>query len=40
MIDTVPDRPAGGTVLFVNESEHVYLGNVEEFEEGGTPGIL
>jgi selenocysteine lyase/cysteine desulfurase len=40
MYDTTPARPAGGTVLFVNEKEHVYLGNIEELEEGGTPGIL
>ena len=40
LYDVKPDRPAGGTVLFVNEKDHVYLGNVEELEEGGTPGIL
>lgn len=40
LYDIKPDRPAGGTVLFVNEKEHVYLDNTEEMEEGGTPGIL
>ena len=35
-----PYRPAGGTVLFVTEQDHVYVDNVEEMEEGGTPGIL
>lgn len=38
--DIAPDRPAGGTVLFVNNKEHVYINNIEEKEEGGTPGIL
>ena len=36
----IPYRPAGGTVLFVTEEDHVYVDNVEEMEEGGTPGIL
>ena len=40
MKSAAPTRPAGGTVLFVTDKEHVYVENLEEMEEGGTPGIL
>ncbi|HMQ25475.1 MAG TPA: aminotransferase class V-fold PLP-dependent enzyme [Acidimicrobiales bacterium] len=36
----VPDVPGGGTVRFVNPSEHDYLDDVEHREEGGTPAIV
>jgi selenocysteine lyase/cysteine desulfurase len=36
----VPTMPGGGTVLYVNPLEHVYLDNVEHREEGGTPAIV
>ncbi len=36
----VPSMPGGGTVLFVNRLEHVYLDDVEHREEGGTPAIV
>ena len=36
----VPDVPGGGTVMYVNPTEHRYLTNVEHREEGGTPGIV
>jgi selenocysteine lyase/cysteine desulfurase len=36
----VPTMPGGGTVLFVNPLEHVYLDDVEHREEGGTPAIV
>jgi selenocysteine lyase/cysteine desulfurase len=36
----VPDVPGGGTVMYVNPTEHRYLSNVEHREEGGTPGIV
>ncbi len=36
----VPACPGGGTVCYVNETDHVYLGDVEHREEGGTPAIL
>ena len=32
--------PGGGTVLYVNPFEHVYLDDVEHREEGGTPAIV
>ena len=34
----VPTVPGGGTVAYVNPTEHVYLDDVEHREEGGTPG--
>ena len=40
MSSAIPHRPAGGTVLFVTDEEQVYVGNVEEMEQGRTPGIL
>ena len=36
----VPTMPGGGTVLYVNPQEHVYLDDVEHREEGGTPAIV
>ena len=36
----VPACPGGGTVSYVNASEHRYLDNPEHREEGGTPEIL
>ena len=32
--------PGGGTVAYVNPSEHVYLDDIEHREEGGTPAIV
>ncbi len=36
----VPSVPGGGTVAYVNPSEHVYLADIEQREEGGTPAIV
>ncbi len=36
----VPVVPGGGTVAYVNPSEHRYLAHVEHREEGGTPAIV
>jgi selenocysteine lyase/cysteine desulfurase len=36
----VPAVPGGGTVTYVNPSEHHYLDDVERREEGGTPNIV
>ncbi|MEX0983959.1 MAG: aminotransferase class V-fold PLP-dependent enzyme [Actinomycetota bacterium] len=36
----VPSVPGGGTVEYVNPTEHVYLSDVERREEGGTPDIV
>ncbi len=36
----VPDVPGGGTVAYVNPTEHDYLSDVEHREEGGTPAII
>ena len=36
----VPTVPGGGTVAYVNPTEHVYLADVEHREEGGTPAIV
>jgi selenocysteine lyase/cysteine desulfurase len=36
----VPDVPGGGTVEYVNPSEHRYLPDVVAREEGGTPAII
>jgi selenocysteine lyase/cysteine desulfurase len=38
--NTVPVVPGGGTVAYVNPSDHVYLADVEHREEGGTPAIV
>ena len=36
----VPDVPGGGTVAYVNPSEHRYLQDLAQREEGGTPAIV
>ncbi len=36
----VPTTPGGGTVAYVNPSDHVYLSDPEHREEGGTPAIV
>jgi len=36
----VPSVPGGGTVAYVNPTEHVYLADIERREEGGTPAIV
>ncbi len=36
----VPAAPGGGTVAYVNTSDHVYLSDPEHREEGGTPAIV
>ncbi len=36
----VPVVPGGGTVAYVNPSEHRYLADPEHREEGGTPAII
>jgi len=36
----VPSVPGGGTVAYVNPTEHVYLEEIEHREEGGTPAIV
>jgi selenocysteine lyase/cysteine desulfurase len=36
----VPSVPGGGTVAYVNATEHRYLTDVEHREEGGTPDIV
>ena len=36
----VPDVVGGGTVAYVNPSEHVYLDDPVHREEGGTPAII
>lgn len=36
----VPSIVGGGTVLYVNHQEHVYVEDVEHREEGGTPAII
>ena len=36
----VPAVPGGGTVTFVNPTEHRYVADVEHREEGGTPNIV
>jgi selenocysteine lyase/cysteine desulfurase len=36
----VPSVPGGGTVAYVNPTEHVYLSAIEHREEGGTPAIV
>ena len=36
----VPSVPGGGTVAYVNPSEHRYLDDPEHREEGGTPAII
>ena len=36
----VPTVPGGGTVAYVNPDDHVYLDDIEQREEGGTPAIV
>ena len=36
----VPDVPGGGTVTFVNPTEHAYIEDPTHREEGGTPAIV
>jgi selenocysteine lyase/cysteine desulfurase len=37
----IPDHPGGGTVSWTNPwGEHKYVDNIEEREDGGTPGFL
>ena len=36
----VPDVPGGGTVAYVNPSDHRYLDDPVQREEGGTPAIV
>lgn len=37
----IPDSPGGGTVTWTNPwGEHKYIDNIEEREDGGTPGFL
>ena len=37
----IPDHPGGGTVSWTNPwGEHRYFDNIEEREDGGTPGFL
>ena len=38
--NTVPSVPGGGTVAYVNPTEHRYLTDIEHREEGGTPAIV
>ncbi|MCP3975646.1 MAG: aminotransferase class V-fold PLP-dependent enzyme [bacterium] len=38
--NSVPSVPGGGTVAFVNPSEHRYYDDIEHREEGGTPAIV
>ncbi|QLQ11507.1 MAG: aminotransferase class V-fold PLP-dependent enzyme [Nocardioidaceae bacterium] len=40
LVNRVPDVPGGGTVSYVNESEHRYLDDPVHREEGGTPAIV
>lgn len=38
--NSVPTQPGGGTVAYVGPTEHRYLDNPVEREEGGTPDII
>ncbi|MBN2279807.1 MAG: aminotransferase class V-fold PLP-dependent enzyme [Candidatus Marinimicrobia bacterium] len=38
--DLPPSISGGGTVLYVNQKEEVYIKNIEERENPGTPGIM
>ena len=40
MGNRVPDVPGGGTVAYVNPTEHRYLEDPAQREEGGTPAII
>ncbi len=39
-LEAAPVFPGGGTVLFVTETEQLYLKDIESKEEGGTPAIV
>ena len=40
LTNRVPEMPGGGTVMYVNPTEHRYLDDPTQREEGGTPAIL
>ena len=40
LTDSVPDTVGGGTVAYVNPTEHVYLSDPISREEAGTPAIV
>lgn len=40
LTNRVPDVPGGGTVAYVNPTEHDYLDDPVQREEGGTPAIV
>jgi selenocysteine lyase/cysteine desulfurase len=40
VVATIPARPGGGTVAFVNDDVQDYSPHLEEREEGGTPNII
>jgi hypothetical protein len=40
LTNRVPDVPGGGTVAYVNPTEHRYLTDPAQREEGGTPAIV
>lgn len=40
MVNRVPVVPGGGTVMYVNPTEHRYLDDKAHREEGGTPAIV
>lgn len=40
LTNRVPETPGGGTVMYVNPTEHVYLTDPAHREEGGTPAII
>lgn len=40
LTNRVPESPGGGTVMYVNADEHIYLSDPAHREEGGTPAIV
>ncbi|MDO5045532.1 aminotransferase class V-fold PLP-dependent enzyme [Campylobacter sp.] len=41
LVDTsLPTFAAGGTVAYVSRTSHQFVKNIEQLEEGGTPGIV
>jgi hypothetical protein len=40
LTNTVPAVVGGGTIVYVNQSQHEYLNDPEQREEGGTPDII
>ena len=40
LVNRVPDVPGGGTVGYANPTEHAYLSDPVQREEGGTPAIV